>query len=115
MDAQEGGAGSSSDGPGLSYEVTGVRQVRATALGRGTHGVPDVRRMVESQFHVAFPHRVWVAGEVGDVILGPGEQIVGAQHVVTTPEQGFAQVRPKKARATGNEDTFARGILSGHR
>ena len=49
----------------LTFEGTGARQVRATALGRGTHGVPDVRRMVESQFHIAFPHRVWVAGEVG--------------------------------------------------
>ena len=65
MDAQERGADGWSELPRLSYEVTGVRQVRATALGRGTHGVPDVRRMVESQFHVAFPHRVWVAGEVG--------------------------------------------------
>jgi len=48
----------------LSFEGSGVRQVRPTALGRGTSGVPDVRRMVEAQFHVAFPHRVWVAGEV---------------------------------------------------
>ena len=47
------------------FEGTGVRQVRPTALGRGTHGVADVRRLVEAQFHVAFPHRVWVAGEVG--------------------------------------------------
>lgn len=38
--------------------------MRATALGRGTHGVEDVARLVESQFHVAFPHRVWVAGQV---------------------------------------------------
>ena len=47
------------------FEGSGVRQVRPTALGRGTHGVADVRRLVEAQFHVAFPHRVWVAGEVG--------------------------------------------------
>jgi hypothetical protein len=47
------------------FEGSGVRQVRPTAIGRGTHAVPDVRRMVEAQFHVAFPHRVWVAGEVG--------------------------------------------------
>ena len=59
------------DRPRLTYEVSGVRQVRATALGRGTHGVPDVRRMVESQFHVAFPHRVWVAGQVGAPSDGP--------------------------------------------
>ena len=49
----------------MTFEGTGTRQVRATAVGRGTHGVPDVRRIVESQFHIAFPHRVWVSGEVG--------------------------------------------------
>lgn len=59
------------DTPRLSYEGSGTRQIRATALGRGTHGVPDVRRMVESQFHVAFPHRVWVAGQVGAPADGP--------------------------------------------
>jgi exodeoxyribonuclease VII large subunit len=49
----------------LTFASSGHRQVRPTALGRGTHGVPDVRRLVEAQFHVAFPHRVWVAGQVG--------------------------------------------------
>ena len=48
----------------LTFTSSGQRQVRPTALGRGTHGVPDVRRLVEAQFHVAFPHRVWVAGQV---------------------------------------------------
>ena len=50
--------------PRLSYDGTAGRQMRATALGRGTHGVEDVARLVESQFHVAFPHRIWVAGQV---------------------------------------------------
>ena len=49
----------------MTFEGSGARQVRPTAVGRGTHGVPDVRRIVESQFHVAFPHRIWVSGEVG--------------------------------------------------
>jgi len=48
-----------------------VRSVRATALGRGTQGVPDLRRMVEGALHAAFPHRVWVAGRVGDIALEP--------------------------------------------
>ena len=59
------GTGASGRGRRLTFEGSGVRQVRPTALGRGTHGVPDVRRLVEAQFHVAFPHRTWVAGEVG--------------------------------------------------
>ena len=40
------------------------RSVRATALGRGTHGVPEVRRLVEDAFSTAFPRRLWVAGQV---------------------------------------------------
>ncbi len=44
-----------------------VRAVRATALGRGTHGIPDVRRLVDGALHTAFPHRVWVAGRVTEV------------------------------------------------
>jgi hypothetical protein len=55
------------DGFGVSYEGTGARRVRATALGRGTHGVSDVGRLVADQFHVAFPHRIWVAGQVRGV------------------------------------------------
>ena len=46
---------------------TAVRALRATALGRGTHGVPDLRRLVEGALATAFPHRTWVAGRVGDV------------------------------------------------
>ena len=50
----------------LGYQPSSTAlPARATALGRGTHGVPDIRRMVESQFHVAFPHRIWVSGLVG--------------------------------------------------
>ena len=63
-ETDERGTGASRAGR-LTFEGSGVRQVRPTAVGRGTHGVPDVRRLVEAQFHVAFPHRVWVAGEVG--------------------------------------------------
>jgi exodeoxyribonuclease VII large subunit len=44
-----------------------VRAVRATALGRGTQSVPDLRRLVEGALHTAFPHRTWVAGRVGGV------------------------------------------------
>jgi len=40
------------------------RSVRATALGRGTHGVPELRRLVEDAFSTAFPRRLWVAGQV---------------------------------------------------
>ena len=49
-----------------------VRQVRATALGRGTQGVPDLRLLVEGALHTAFPHRTWVAGRVGVTRTEPG-------------------------------------------
>lgn len=43
------------------------RPRRATAVGRGTHAVSDVRRLIDSHFHIAFPHRIWVSGQVGRV------------------------------------------------
>lgn len=48
-----------------------VRAVRATALGRGTQGIPEVRHLVEGALHRAFPYRIWVAGRVDDVRLEP--------------------------------------------
>lgn len=51
-----------------SFEASpDARPRRATAVGRGTHGVADIRRLVDSHFHVAFPHRIWVVGRVGQV------------------------------------------------
>jgi exonuclease VII large subunit len=67
----------------LSYAVSGERQIRATALGRGTQGVPDVGRMVASQFHIAFPHRIWVAGEVGTPDLEPDGTLRFLVHAAT--------------------------------
>lgn len=43
------------------------RAVRATAVGRGAHGVPELRRLVEGALSQAFPHRTWVAGRIGEV------------------------------------------------
>lgn len=70
--------------PRLAYDVSGGRQIRATAVGRGTHGVPDVGRMVASQFHIAFPHRVWVAGVVG----APHVETDGTLSFVLDPSTG---------------------------
>ena len=54
-------------GDSPTYEATYERSVRATALGRGTHGVPELRRLVEDAFSTAFPRRLWVAGQLGRV------------------------------------------------
>ena len=74
------------EAPRLSYQPSGARAVRATALGRGTQGVSDVRRLVESQFHIAFPHRVWVAGQVRSPAGGADGALRFRLHTATSDE-----------------------------
>lgn len=40
---------------------------RRSTEGRNTHGVAGLGRLVEDRVHAAFPHRIWVTGEVVDV------------------------------------------------
>ncbi len=67
------------------FVPTPGRQVRPTALGRGTHAVSDVHRMLDDQFHVAFPHRVWVAGEVGLVLQDEQDDLRFRLHATADP------------------------------
>ena len=107
----------------MVFEGSGVRQVRPTALGRGTQGVPDVRRLVEAQFHVAFPHRTWVAGEVGrpaeteDGLRFPLRPSTGEDPFslpCLVPADGLAKVRSLLARAhdADLEDVVREGRLA---
>ncbi len=41
------------------------RPPRATAVGRNTSTVSDLRRLVGGHLHAGFPHRIWVTGRVG--------------------------------------------------
>lgn len=41
---------------------------RLPPVARNTHVVPGLRRLVEGQVHAAFPHRIWVIGEVGRIV-----------------------------------------------
>ena len=77
------GVGEDEVGPGdaPTYE----RSVRANALGRGTHGIPELRRLVEDAFSTAFPRRLWVAGRVGRVQRAPGGPVQFRLH--TSAEQ----------------------------
>lgn len=86
-------------------EVTAspVRSVRATALGRGTQSVADVRRSVEGALHLSFPHRTWVAGRVGGThqelgvglhfsLLATGDDEEPFQLTCLLPDEALAQV-----------------------
>ena len=119
----DGGTGARTRAPRVVFEGSGVRQVRPTALGRGTHGVPDVRRLVEAQFHVAFPHRVWVAGEVGrpaeheDGLRFPLQPSTGDDPFslpCLVPADGLGKVRALLARAhdADVEDVVREGRLA---
>ncbi len=67
-----GGAAGAGVPAGTSEPADGLtRAVRATAVGRGTHGVPELRLLVEGAVHRAFPYRIWVAGRVDDVAAQP--------------------------------------------
>ncbi len=63
MDSDQAAAAGAVTGGGVG---TAVRAVRATATGRGTHSVPELRRLVEGALAAAFPHRVWVGGRVAE-------------------------------------------------
>ena len=112
------------DAPRLSYQPSGTRAVRATALGRGTHGVSDVRRLVESQFHIAVPHRVWVAGQVRSPALGADGALRFRLHTATgdevfwlpclVPGEGVAPLRALLSRTHDAvvEDVVREGRLA---
>lgn len=59
---------------------------RATALGRGTQGVPELRRLVEGHLHAGFPHRIWVSGRVGSTGLDAAGDLRFALHASSGDE-----------------------------
>ncbi len=69
-------------------ETAPVRAVRASAVGRGTHGVPELRLLVEGALARAFPVRIWVAGRVTEPRT---EHRVGLHFVLqaTTEDEPF--------------------------
>ncbi|MDP9498036.1 MAG: hypothetical protein M3P46_10360, partial [Actinomycetota bacterium] len=51
---------------GAEFEPSLARRLpRATAVGRNTSTVSDLRRLVDGTIHAGFPHRIWVTGRVG--------------------------------------------------
>ena len=62
------------------------------------------------------PHELeaWVRMQVGDIVLGAGEQIVDAQHFVAGFEQTVGEMRTEEARAAGDHHPFAHVIVASH-
>ena len=56
---------------------------------------------------------VGIVEQMGDVVLGPGEEIIQAEHVVAGIEQAIAEMRAEKPRPAGDEDAFAE-VVVGH-
>jgi len=50
-----------------------------------------------------------IPDEMGDVVLGPAEEIVGAEHVAAVGDQPVAKVRAEESGAAGDEDAFMIG------
>jgi hypothetical protein len=67
---------------------------------------------IERKGHVV-AHQLEVRAfqQMGDVVLGPGEEVVETNHVVAFGEQTLAEVAAEEAGAAGNEDTFSQGVV----
>ena len=50
--------------------------------------------------------------EMGEIVLGSGEQIVDAQDFMPVGQQAVDQVRAKEPGAPGDQDTLARRITA---
>ena len=55
-----------------------------------------------------------ICPEMGDIVPGPGEEIVGAKDLVALVEQSVDQVRTEKTGAAGNKNPFARPASATH-
>ena len=64
---------------------------------------------------VAHELEAGVVEQVGDVVLGAGEEVVDAEHVVALGQQAVAQVAAQKAGAAGDEDALGGVVVAlGH-
>ena len=76
--------------------------------GRAGQIIDLVDLDIERERHV-MPHQfeARIAETGRDVLLGAGEIVVDAEHVVARLEQPLAQMRPQESRAAGDQDTLA--------
>ena len=57
---------------------------------------------------MAHEFEVRIAQKVRDVVLGAGEEVVDAKHIVALGQQPFAQVRAQKPRTARDQYPFHR-------
>ena len=60
---------------------------------------------------VAHQLEVRVIEQMGNVVLGAGEEVVQADDVVAVVQQAFAEMRAEEAGTTGDEDAGAVGVV----
>ena len=89
-------------------EGYGLEVLRRCRAGEVHH---RIERAVddERQDHVVVDQREpWVVGEVLDVLLAAGHEVVDAHHLLATLDQRVAQVRSEEPGAAGDEDAHQR-------
>ena len=94
----------------------GLDRVVLIMDGRGRAGqvVDLVHLHVEGEGDVvAHQLEVGVVEQVGDVVLGAGEEVIDADDVMAVGEEAFAEVTAQEAGAAGDEDAFAQGVVHG--
>ena len=62
---------------------------------------------------VAQEFKVRVVEQVGDVVLGAGEEVVDADDVVALGQQALAEVAAQEAGAAGNQNPFSQCVVHG--
>ncbi len=101
------------DGP-MDAGLGGLDRVVLIMDGRGRAGqvVDLVHLHVKGEGDVvAHQLEVGVVEQVGDVVLGAGEEVINADDVMAVGEEAFAQVAAQEAGAAGDEDAFAQRVV----
>ena len=103
------------DGP-MDTGLGGLYRIELIMDGRGRTGqvIDLVHLHVEREGNVvAHEFEVRIVQQCQDVVLGPGEEVVHTQDVVTFVQESFAEVGAEKTGAAGDKDAFSLKIWHG--
>ena len=62
---------------------------------------------------VADELEVWIAHEVGDVLLATGKQVVHTDDFILLVQQAFAEMGAEESGSASDEDAFFHGVVRG--